>query len=202
MRAHLLRALPLKQAGREAGHDADLPDKKDGPRHQSGAVRVEHLAEVLLCCPSRPRRLKKRGLQSLQSRQPTPKARYAPSERPIAPQTRYPMMRDHAMMPSDSFLANEIIHKRKKTIVFLYSIIYISFIYFIQNFIVELPVLCLYLILFIFTVLLFIFLSYECVIEKTKTLMTLHPEGRLTRLLSGRMLLHIFCFIIALFLPF
>lgn len=112
------------------------------------------------------------------------------------------MMRDHAMMPSDSFLANEIIHKRKKIIVFLYSIIYISFLYFIQNFIVELPVLCLYLILFIFTVLLFIFLSYECVIEKTKTLMTLHPEGRLTRLLSGRMLLHIFCFIIALFFAF
>lgn len=102
----------------------------------------------------------------------------------------------------DFFLSNEIIHKRKNKTVFICSIIYILFLYLIQNFIVELPVLCLYLILFIFTVLLFVFLFYGCIIEKTKTLMTLHPEGRLARLLSGRMLWYLVCFIFALAFAF
>lgn len=102
----------------------------------------------------------------------------------------------------DFFLSNEIIHKRKNKTVFICSIIYILFLYLIQNFIVYIPKFFLYIAIFIFVLPLFYFYFYRGIIRKTIAFMTLRTDGRLVRFLSRRLCLFVFCFMLSFALSF
>lgn len=102
----------------------------------------------------------------------------------------------------DFFLSNEIIYKRKSSSAFFCAAIYIFLLYITREFIVKQQAIFLYCIIFLFTLLLFIFLFYGCIIKKTKMLMTYRQGGRLARLLSGRVVWYFICFILALLLAF